>query len=124
MDEAASGIARGEHVTQLVERLGIGRRTLTRWKAREDFRQHVGELRAEILSRAMGKAAEAASEAADSLKRLLQSENEGIVLGAARSLLQLSGSLYDTVQLQAEVRELNRKLAEVEGADKEERRSS
>ena len=116
LDEAAVGIARGESIVRLSKRLGIGRRTLTRWKCREDFRQRVAELRAEAVGRAMGQAAAAAGQGAAALKRLLKSKNEGIVLGAARSLLQLSGSLYATVQLQAEIESIQRKIADLEAA--------
>lgn len=53
MDEAAVGIARGENTSKLAQRLGIGRRTLTRWKYKQDFRRRVAELRAEAVGRAM-----------------------------------------------------------------------
>jgi len=123
MDEAAGAIARGEHPTRLMERLDISRRTLSRWKGREDFKRRIAELRSEMVGRAMGRAADAASEGAAALQRLLRSENEGIVLGAARALLQLSGTLYVSVQHQVEIEELDRRLAEIESSQAKHSRS-
>ena len=114
MDEAAFGVARGEPTARLLDRLGIGRRTLTRWKAREDFRQRVADLRSETVGRAMGRAAAGANQGAAALKRLLKSKNEGIVLGAARSLLQLSGNFFTSTQMQAEIEQLQRTISALE----------
>ena len=114
MDEAAAGVARGEHSARLIERLGIGRRTLTRWKGREGFRRRVAELRSEMIGKAMGRAVEAASDGATALRRLLNSPNEGIVLGAARALLQLSGHLYEAIELRRDLDEIICRLDRVE----------
>jgi len=118
MDEAAFAIARGDPAAAVCKRLGVAARTLSRWRSKEAFRRRVAELRAEMLGLAMGKAVDAASKAADKLRKLVDSKHQAIALGAAKALLQIGGSLFATTQLASDVAELNRKLAEIEAAQK------
>jgi len=118
LDDAAFGIAKGETAAALQLRLGISQRTLWRWKAKPEFKRRVAELRAELMSTALGRAAEGATKASDKLIGLLDSKKSGIVLAAAKALLQLSGQLFASVQLRDEVAEMNRKLSEIEAAQK------
>jgi hypothetical protein len=114
LDEAAAGVARGEPTVKLLARLGIGRRTLTRWKAREDFQRRVAGLRSEAVSKAMGRAAIAANRGVAALERLLKSQNESVVLGAARALLGISGQFFTHIQAQVEVEQLRQTLGRLE----------
>ena len=67
MEEAALRIAAGEKSGPLIERLGIGRRTLARWRARDDFRRRVTQLRAEMTREGCGRMTTNITKAADAL---------------------------------------------------------
>lgn len=116
MDDAAIGIARGETVDGLTQRLGISKRTLRRWKVRDDFRTRVNQIRREMLATAAGRTSAFAAEAAMSLGKLLKSGNEGIVLGSARALLTLAGGLFKDVELANAIEELKVKVSKLEKA--------
>jgi hypothetical protein len=116
LDEAAFAIARGNPPAGVRKQLGISPSTLKRWQSKPEFRRRVAELRAEMLGLAMGKAVEAASAAADRLRKLVNSKQQAIALGASKALLQIGGQLFSTLQLQNQVAELSQKIAEIEAA--------
>jgi len=103
MEEGAVGVATGEKSGPLIERLGIGRRTLVRWKARDDFRRRVTELRTEMTRESCGRLATKMTEAADALSTLLNTDNERVKLRAAGQLLALGTKLRETVDIEERI---------------------
>jgi hypothetical protein len=102
-------LASGQTVRDAARAAGIGERTATRRVADPDFRRRVGELRAEMIGRALGKMADGMADAADRLRQLLQAESEGVCLGAAKALLELSVKLRDSVEIEERLAALERR---------------
>jgi transposase-like protein len=113
-DAAALLLASGNTVRSTAAEVGVGERTLHRWRADPAFRRREVELRGELLASGFGRLCATAAEAADVLKGLLASEAEGIRLAAARSVLTVASELRKTVELQATVDELNTRLKAIE----------
>jgi hypothetical protein len=111
-DEAlALALATGQTLRAAAEATGVGERTATRRVAEPGFRRRVGELRAEMTSRALGRMADGMADAADVLRQLLNAESESVRLGAARSLLELGVKLRESVELEERLAALEGRLA-------------
>ena len=80
-------LAGGQSVREAARTAGVSERTAFRRAADPDFRQAVGRARGELLVRAVGRLADAATAAADTLAALLAAEAENVRLGAARAIL-------------------------------------
>ncbi len=110
-DEAlALALATGHTLRAAAEATGIGERTATRRAADPAFRRRVGELRSEMVTRALGKMADGMGDAAGKLRELLTAESESVRLGAARALLELGTKLRESVELADKIDELERLL--------------
>jgi hypothetical protein len=75
-------LASGQTVRDAARLAGIGERTATRRMADPGFRRRVNELRGEMVGRALGKLADAATEAVDTLRKLLKAKADTVKLGA------------------------------------------
>ena len=104
-------LAAGETVRDAAKAAGIGERTATRYTAEPDFRRRVVELRAAMVERALGKLADAATAAVDTLRSLLNAEGESTRLGAARSILELGNRMRETVELEQRLAALEQRFA-------------
>lgn len=113
-EAAALLLAAGRTVRDAAAELGIGERTLHRWRDDAVFRKRETTLRGELLAAGLGKLSDTASAAAAVLRELLASESEGIKLAAARSVLQLGNDLRKTMELDSAMREISDRLAELE----------
>ena len=102
-ESAALLLAAGKTVCDAAAELGIGERTLHRWREDPAFSKRVKDLRAELFAAGMGQLANSHKKAADVLDALLSSANEAIRLSAARSVLQLGNELRKTAELEAEL---------------------
>lgn len=113
-DEAfALAVAAGQTLRDAAAAAGIGERTATRRWADLAFRQRVGELRGEMVSRALGKLADGMAEAGDVLRQLLAEPIPPAVrLGAARALLELGVKLRESVELEQRLATLEKRLEE------------
>lgn len=78
-------LARGESVAAAAGAAGMSELSAYRRLEDEAFRRRVSELRSEMLDRAVGKLADAATEAAQTLRDLLGADSETGRLGAARA---------------------------------------
>jgi hypothetical protein len=103
-------LAAGQTVRDAARTAGLGERTVRRRLADPDFRRGVAELRGEMVDRALGRAADGMSEAADMLRRLLRAKRENIRLGAARSLLEFGIRLRESVELEARLTALEKQI--------------
>jgi hypothetical protein len=120
-DEAlALALAAGQTLRSAAEAAGVSERTATRRSGDPAFRRRVGELRADMVARSLGRMADGMSDAADVLRELLAPGTPPAVrLGAARSLLELGVKLRDSVELEARVRAVEE--AQKQGAAAEQR---
>jgi HEAT repeat protein len=57
-------------------------------------------MRAEFLSEAVGRLSDATTEAAKTLRNLLESKSDSVRLSAARSILEFAPKLRETVELE------------------------
>jgi transposase-like protein len=117
-EAVALALASGRTVAEVVTTCGSSERTIRRWLAQDDFRRQVAELRAEMLRRALGKLADAAVEAVDTLRGLLSAEGESARLGAARVILEQGVKLRESTDLEARLAALEERLAAAGGKEK------
>jgi hypothetical protein len=96
----------GQTVRAAARAAGIGERTATRRLADPAFRRRVADLRADMVERALGRAARGMSAAAVTLRQLLRAEKESVRLGAARALLALTVKLRESVEQEQRLRAL------------------
>ncbi len=112
-DEAlAMAVAAGQTLRDAAAAVGIGERTATRRWADPVFRRQVAELRAEMVSQALGKMADGMTAAADTLRGLLTADSEAVKLGAARTILELGNKLRESVELEQRLQAIEAALAE------------
>jgi hypothetical protein len=111
-------LATGFSVAESARRAGFGERTVYRRLAEPAFRAQVVEARAQMFSQAVGRLADLAGKAVDTLGELLDSENEGVRLQASKAVLELGPRIRESVDLAAEVADLKRRLEEGEDGDR------
>ncbi len=87
-------------------------RSARRWLARPEAKAKLAAARDELFSRAVAVLAGTASEAAETLKRLLASKSEKIQLNAAKLALEIGAQLRDHL-------EIAERLAALEAKDQE-----
>jgi hypothetical protein len=110
-DEAlALAVASGQTLRDAAAAAGIGERTATRRWADPAFRRRVGELRREMIGRALGRMAEGMADAAAKLRALLTAAPPAVQLGAARALLELTVRLRESVELEARLAHLEQRI--------------
>ena len=106
---AALALAVGETVAKAAKKAGISERTVYRWSQQSSFRNRVAELRARLVSEAVGKLSKSMASAAGVLDKLLKSEDEGTRLRAARAVLELTTKLRESEELERRITELERR---------------
>jgi hypothetical protein len=112
-DEAlALAVASGQSLRDAAATAALSERTAARRWANLAFRQRVTELRADMVQRALGRTADSMTEAADTLRQLLNSPSHSARLGAARALLELGVKLRETVELEQRLLALERRIAD------------
>jgi hypothetical protein len=102
-DALAVALAAGQTLRDAAVAAGIGERTATRRWTDPAFRQRVAGLRAAAVERAVGKLADATTEAADVLRKLLAAESESVRLSASRTLMELTARLRESVELEQRI---------------------
>jgi hypothetical protein len=107
----AWALASGSSIAQAAEQFGISRRTVERHLARPAFRRRVARLRGELIANALGRMADNMTRAADTVSRLLDSDNPVVALRAARALLSLGLRLRDSVELADRIDQVENELA-------------
>lgn len=97
-------LASGHSIREAATLSGSGERTIKGWNAEVPaFRERVAELRAEMVTRAVGRLSEGMAGAADCLRGLLASESDSVKLGAARSILELGVKLRESTELEQRI---------------------
>jgi hypothetical protein len=93
-------LACGATVENAGRKAGVSRRTATRRLAEPGFREHVRQLRADMVQRSTAMLTAAALEAVKTLVELEGSVMPAPVrLGAARAILELGGKLRESTEL-------------------------
>ena len=106
----AMALAAGASASDAARQLEVSISTVKRRMADPDFRRFVADLRAEMLARALGRVTDNMTRAADTLARLLDSQNPAIQIRAARALLALGLRLHEAVDVADRVREIEAEL--------------
>lgn len=101
-------LARGATYAAAGATAGMSESTVRRRMADDEFRRRVSRLRGELVDAACGQAAAALSGAMTTLVRLLESANDSVALGAARSLVDCAVRLREASELEQRVVELER----------------
>lgn len=109
---AAVLLATGKSVRDVAGEIGAGERTIFSWMADEGFRTLVGENRDRMLSEALGRLSEGASEAADTLRALLSDSASNVRLRAAVALLDSLLKVREYGDMAERLAELERRVAE------------
>ena len=105
-----AALAAGMSVRAAAKRAGLAERTAYRRLDSPDFRRDVDKARREIISRATAKLAASSTKAADTLRKLLRSNDEHVRLAAARWTLRLLTTMLDHQELSDRVATLEARL--------------
>jgi transposase-like protein len=105
---AALSLATGSTWGEAARAAGAGETTLWTWaKEVPAFKARIAELRAEIVSGALGRLIDNMTSAADTLGYLTRkAKNEQVRLGAARALIELSLRVREATELEDRIRAL------------------
>ena len=103
---AALALAAGASYRGAADVAGVTARTIARRMDDQVYQRHVQALRAEMLSNASGRLARLTLRAAIRLGELLDSENDQVVLGAARAILDQAGRYRELVELSERIARL------------------
>jgi hypothetical protein len=116
VESLATALAAGGSAAAWAEAHGVPRRTAYRWAAEAGVKAQVRGLRQGLVADAVGKLAEAATTAVDTLKGLLAEKQPASVrLGAARAIL----SALVEVQAHAELADRVAHLEELADAQRQ-----
>ena len=109
-EQAALLLAAGRSTAQTAATVGVSRRTLLRWSKDREFAARVTDLRAGLFKRSGGVLARCTTHAASRLGRLLESEDDRVALGAARSVLGLTKTLQEAVEFEQRLAAIEQQL--------------
>jgi transposase-like protein len=109
-EAAALALAGGRQVKAAAEAVGIGERTLHRWRESAAFRAREQQLRSELFGVAVGRLCELTGKAADRLGALVESKTETVALGAAKAILEAAPRLREAAELADRLAALERQL--------------
>ena len=105
-----AALAGGATIAEAAIRAGVSERTVYRRLEDADFRASVQQARADLVTQAVARLAEAGGEAVATLRALLgEGTLPAVRLGAARAVLELGTKLRES-------EELERRLSELEAA--------
>jgi hypothetical protein len=96
-------LARGDTMPVAAAAAGVSERTAYRRAADAAFRRRVAEMRAEMVARALGKLADSAADAVETLRGLLTAPSGTVRLGAARAILELGNRMRESVELEQRI---------------------
>jgi HEAT repeat protein len=111
---AALAIAVGKTQVAAAAEAGIGERTLRGWLTKPAFRRKVDEIRAAMISEAVGRMGRGMAAAADVLGKMLGSRDPHLRFKAAKAVLELGTKLRESEELARRLADLERREAERE----------
>ena len=95
-----TALASGASIKDGAKLAGIGERTAHRRLSNTQFQEKIAELRIQLLSEAVGRLTAATTQAAETMRSLLQSKSDNVRLSAARAILEFAPKLRETVELE------------------------
>jgi hypothetical protein len=99
-DCLAVQVAGGASVKAAAETSGCSPQTGYNISATPEFRQRVATLRTEVVAAAVGKLSDAAAQACDTMRELLDASNQpGVRLNAAKAILSALGPMTEFGEL-------------------------
>jgi molybdenum-dependent DNA-binding transcriptional regulator ModE len=101
-----TALAAGSSIKDAAKVAGISERTAHRRLEDLEFQERIAELRTQLLSKAVGRLTDATTEAADTMRSLLQSKSDSVRLSAARAILELAPKLREAVELERRIAQL------------------
>ena len=110
--KAIIALTTGQSVETAAESVGIGARTLHRWRTQPGFREALRQSQQEVFSDAL---AELQSRAADAVSRLISMQTDeeaspSVRLGAITSHLSLAVRHYENCELLTRIEQLESRL--------------
>jgi transcriptional regulator with XRE-family HTH domain len=111
-------LAAGKSYEAVAQLTGMSKNTIVRRMRNSSFRRKVREARADVLERALGHLARAATEAAITLRNLLRADSPKIKLGAAPAILQAECRFRESEDLAADVEDLKEQVAALQRVEK------
>jgi hypothetical protein len=108
---AALALAGGRNCKDAAAAAGCAERTLRSWMADAAFKARVQQLRTDLFSAAVGRLADLAVKAADTLGGLLDSASEGVRLRAATAVLGLGARTRECLDVLEQLRALEEAIA-------------
>src|SRR5712692_6781424 len=118
-ERAAVALASGRSMCAAARAVGVGERTLYRWRTDPAFAQRVRDIQAELLRSAVGRVSKAMPHAAAKLRKLLSSDSEKTQLAAAGKLLESGLTLREQFDLQERLSVLEERLSAEQAARKD-----
>jgi hypothetical protein len=109
-DHAATLLASGMSVKDCAAAVGAGLRTVYDWLEKDDFNKAVGRYQARLVSETLGKLADVAVKAVQTLADCLEStESDSVKVRAALGILDQLVRIRDTTELERRLTELELK---------------
>jgi hypothetical protein len=106
-----TALAAGHSIKEAAKIAGVGERTAHRRLDDPAFKERVNEMRGEFLSEAVGRLSDATTEAAKTLRSLLDSKSDSVRLSAARTILEFAPKLRETVEMERRIAVLEATLS-------------
>ena len=107
-------LASGLSVRNAAKRAAVSESTAFRRLRDPAFRQRVDETRGTLFSEALGRLADAASEAVNTLRGLLGKKSPPAVrLAASRAVLDLGVRMRDSIELESRMRAMEERLTTI-----------
>ena len=103
MQVLAASVASGMSVKDAAVIAGCTESTAYSISCSDEFRHEVNRLRTQAMEQAVGVLTNAATKAAQSLVKLLDSEDEKIVLSAASKLMDRVGPMQELQELRSRI---------------------
>ena len=114
LEPLAVAVAAGNTIKHAAEIVGCSLQTAYNTSATAEFRQRVSEIRTEIASSTVGTLTLAASEAASTLRELLDASNPPAVrLNSAKAILASLSAISELGELRARIDALEAKSCQV-----------
>ena len=95
-----AALAAGTTKQGVARLIGVGERTIYRRLEDPEFRRRVDQARGELVSRTVGRLADAGSAAVTTLLALLKADSENVRLGACRAILELGLRLRESEEFE------------------------
>jgi hypothetical protein len=114
-DAIVLALASGSSAADAAAKANCGVVTVYRRLADPAFKQRVADMRAELISRAVGRLSALGVRSVDELEALLSDEKSAIRLGAAKTVLEFMFRGQDTEDMRKEFEEMKAIVKGLEG---------